>query len=399
MSRSTRILMKIVSLLVLMAVSTSILFSLGILGDKVPQRGKIEETPSPETPFVAAIEASATPAPSPEPTENPVSEPVPVQTPEPAPQVITVSMIGDCTLASYPGIRNFTNSFENVVGENWAYPFSHTRQFFSSDDFTIANLECTLSDNQGWSSSTFSFLAPAAAVGILTSGSVEYVTTANNHAMDFGSDFYADTCGLLDSSGIGHTGDGESSFFTTESGVVIGVYSMFNYYAPAFQCMPEAVRELREQGAELVIVAAHWGIEGTYYQTADQTFLAHQAIDSGADIVYGTHPHRLQPMEEYNGGVIFYSMGNWCFGGNTNPEDKDTAIAQVRYERQDDGSLLYIGTELIPCSVSSSSDSNDYCPTPYEAGSDAYQRACSKICGDYSGPNSNVDYSFMHQEG
>ncbi len=343
-------------------------------------------------------EPDTTPAPTAVPAPEPTPEPIPEPTPEPTPQVVTISMVGDCTLASYPGIRGYASSFENVVGGDYAYPFSRTVDIFSADDLTLANLECTVSDQQGWSGSTFSFLAPAAAMDILTLGSVEYVTTANNHAMDFGQALYNDTCTLLDERGIGHSGDGEHSLFTTESGVVIGVYSMFNYYAPAFARMGEAITALREQGAGIVIVAAHWGLEGTYYQTADQTALARQAIDAGANIVYGSHPHRLQPMEEYNGGVIFYSMGNWVFGGNTNPADTDTAIAQVRFQRQEDGSFALLGTELIPCSISSTPGANDYCPTPYEPGSEDYARALSKITGGYAGPNSQIDYSFMHQE-
>ena len=391
MSRALRNILKILSLVILFLL---FLYAFSFF------RPSASASVAAVTPVPAEIPVvTATPTPTSAPTPEPTPAPTPEPTPEPTPQVVTVSLVGDCTLASYPGIRNFANSFENVVGENWAYPFSHTADIFAADDCTIGNLECTLSDQPGWSGATFSFLAPAAAVDILTAGSVEFVTTANNHAMDFGQSLYDDTCALLDSRAIAHSGDGESSLFVTQSGVVIGVYSMFNYYCPAFERMPDAVRALREQGAELVIVAAHWGLEGTYYQTPDQTALAHQAIDAGADIVYGSHPHRLQPMEEYNGGVIFYSMGNWCFGGNTNPEDQDTAIAQVLYQRQEDGHLAYLETRLIPCAISSVKNTNDYCPTPYEEGSEDYERALSKISGAYSGPNSNVDYSFMHQEG
>ena len=102
-------------------------------------------------------------------------------------------------------------------------------------------------------------------------------------------------------------------------------------------------------------------------------------------------------MHIYNNGIIFYSMGNWVFGGNTNPEDKDSAIAQVRFQRDGDGVLRLLDYTLIPCSISSLPDVNDYCPTPYEEGSEEYRRAYAKISGQYDGPNSNIDYSFMHQ--
>ena len=95
-------------------------------------------------------------------------------------------MVGDCTLASYPQARYYANSFENVVGTNWAYPFSNVLDVTANDDMTIVNLECSISDLSAGSGSTFSFLAPKAATDILTLGSVEFATTANNHAMDFG---------------------------------------------------------------------------------------------------------------------------------------------------------------------------------------------------------------------
>jgi len=226
---------------------------------------------------------------------------------------------------------------------------------------------------------------------------VDYVTTANNHSLDFGQEKYEESNAILDAAGIGHTGEAECAIFTTGSGLTVGVYSVFNYYAPSVEDMTKNISNMRDNGAEVVIVAVHWGIEGQYYPTGDQERVGRAAIDAGADIVYGSHPHRLQPVEKYNGGLIFYSMANWCFGGNTNPSDKDTAIAQVRFQRDLDGTFHYLDYILIPCSISSVPDSNDYCPTPYEPGSADYDRALSKIDGSYSGPNSTIDYSFMHQ--
>ncbi len=358
----------------------------GRLGGRAP-----EPTPTP----------TATPEPTPEATPSPTPEPTPspspTPTPEPTPEVFTLSFVGDCTLASYPEIAGNASSFENVVGDDWAYPFSNTKRYFENDDFTIANLECTLSDTAGWSGSTFSFRAPAAAVGILTDGGVDYVTTANNHALDFGQTLYDESNAVLDAAGIGHTGDQEGLVWTTERGLKIGVYSIFNGFLPTAEQVTAGVKSLREQGAEVVIVAAHWGVEGNYYQTADQENVAHAAIDAGADIVYGSHPHRLQPAEQYNGGLILYSMANWCFGGNTKPSDMDTAIVQARIQRDLDGSISLLDFSIIPCSISSSETVNNYCPTPYEEGTEAYSRALSKIDGTYNGANSSIDYSFMHE--
>ena len=88
---------------------------------------------------------------------------------------------------------------------------------------------------------------------------------------------------------------------------------------------------LREEGADLVIACCHWGIEGDHYPNDYQQKLAHQVIDWGADLLVGTHPHVLQGMELYNGKMICYSLGNFCFGGNRNPKDKDTAIYEQTF--------------------------------------------------------------------
>ena len=405
MSKGFRIIIKLAALVALVLVGV---FLLGVWHDAQDSAAAWEEyydALDRAKAEAAAAAAAVTPEPAEAalPAENvpqavpaAAATPEPTPSPEPTPEVVTVSLIGDCTLASYPEIRGLASSFENVVESNWGYPFSNAIRYLATDDFTIGNLECCLSDSTAWSGSTFSFLAPAAAVNILTLGSVEYVTTANNHALDFGTDIYDESCGILDKAGIGHSGEGEYSLYETRGGVKIGVYSVFNYYSPETGAMAKAIAALREQGAEIVIVAVHWGTEGTYYQTGDQEKAGRAAIDAGADVVYGSHPHRLQPVEEYNGGLIFYSMANWCFGGNTNPVDKDTAIAQIMYERDTDGTLKRSGVELIPCSISSVADANDYRPTAFEEGTEEYERAMSKITGTFSGANTMPDYSFMH---
>ena len=142
----------------------------------------------------------------------------------------------------------------------------------------------------------------------------------------------------------------------------------------------------------------HWGLEGYYRPADNQTVLGQAAIDAGADIVYGSHPHVLQPIEEYNGGYIVYSLGNYVFGGNTNPRDKDTAIVQFTVKRAADGTVTVEGWEAIPCRLSSVTAYNDFCPTPYEEGSEDYDRTMSKLDGSFDGPNLVIDYSEYEEE-
>ena len=152
---------------------------------------------------------------------------------------------------------------------------------------------------------------------------------------------------------------------------------------------------LREAGAEIVVVCAHWGLEGSYSPTADQRSVGRAAIDAGADIVCGSHPHVLQPMEGYAGGVILYSLGNWSFGGNTAPQDRDTAIVQLRFRRDPDGSLTLDECTAVPCSVSGSTGRNDYQPTPYARDSEGYARVIHKLNGSFTGEDLTVDYSAL----
>ncbi len=368
-----------------------------------PQDVKVAAfTPLPTAALVPTPQA-VTPAPqitaTPEPTATPTPEPTATPTPEPTPICYTISMVGDCTLASYPTIPfRDTIGIESVIGDNYAYPFSNTIDLFSEDDLTIVNLECSISDQKAYGANTFTFLAPAVYTQILKAGSVEAATTANNHAMDFGQAIYDDTCANLDAAGVVHCGDGEGIIYTTRSGLSVGIYATYNGHWPIAATVAQGVRTLKESGAEVVVVCAHWGNEASYYQNGNQTEVAHAAIDAGASIVVGHGPHRLEPYEEYGGGVIFYSVGNFVFGGNTLPGDMDSVIAQVTFERSLEGVLSLKEARALPCRISSKADVNDYCPTLFEPGTDDYNRAMSKVDGSFTGANQTIDYSFMHRD-
>lgn len=309
-----------------------------------------------------------------------------------APKTFVISMVGDCTLAS----SQYNNDYESYINRHdLSWPFSGTVGYLENDEFTLANLECTFSDQALGSSSLFQFRAPASYAEILKCGSVEYVTLGNNHTYDFGEAGLTDTKAALDSAGVSWAGSGESKVYTTEHGLKIGVY------CPGWTGLSESnivsgIEKLKQAGADLIIMSAHWGTEGSYTVTASQQSFAHIAIDAGADIVFGTHPHVLQRTEAYNGGYIFYSLGNWSFGGNTAPRDRDTAIAQVTVTQKADGTAELTGYSLIPCCLSSTSGVNDYRPTPYEPDSDEYKRAMSKLDGTFTGPDLTVDYSFLN---
>lgn len=336
------------------------------------------------------IRVNATPA-EPEPTPTPTPVPTPTPTPTPEPEYFTISFVGDNTLAS----SNISSSFKNTIDGDMKYPYKNTLKYFEADDLTVANLECVFSDSTLYSNEMFSFKAPASFAQILIEGSVEFVTTANNHSKDFGQKGLDDTCAVLKDYGIAYGTEGDCVVYETESGLKVGIYCAHS--SVSVSAVKNAVGQLKEKGVDYIICALHWGSEGKYRASDTQVSVAHAAIDAGANVVYGSHPHVLQPVEEYGDGVIFYSLANWSFGGNNNPKDKDTAIAQVTVKRDLDGKITTDSYKLIPCCISSDSSKNDFCPTPYKNGSDEYKRAMSKLDGSFTGPDLNVDYSFMYQ--
>ncbi len=357
--------------------------------------------------FVAApaVPASsvATPVPLavPSATPEPTPEPTPTPTPMPTPQLFTISVIGDQTLASAPQFRDSTVGYIARMHGDYSYPFSNTAEYFLNDDFTISNLECTFTDKQLYSAQQFSFRAPTDYAQILTAGGVDFVTTANNHMLDFGQEGLDDTWATLEYYGIPYGKEDDSNLCTTESGLTVGIYTAYNSYKPSADKAAAAIRSLREQGAEYVICAFHWGQELYYQPNAFQIELGHACIDAGADLIFGCHTHCLQPIEQYNGGIILYSMGNWSFGGSTSPTDKDTAIVQITLMRDLDGVLSVAALKAVPCCVSSrpvkegytGDNYNDYVPTPYTEGSDAYKRTLSKLDGSYQATSQGADYS------
>ena len=119
--------------------------------------------------------------------------------------------------------------------------------------------------------------------------------------------------------------------------------------------------------------------------------MAKVAIDAGADVVYGHHPHVLQPIEQYGSGYIFYSMGNFSFGGAALPQDYDTVLLQLDVIRDENGRVRLGELTAIPCSYKSDAGQNSFQPTPVEEGA-TYDRILKKLGGEFTGGNLNVDY-------
>ena len=327
-------------------------------------------------------------------TTVPVTTEPPTTIP-PEPEVFTLTFTGDVTPGCMPGQFQNPKAYVGTVGDNYEFPFANLRNVFEADDFTFINLEVVLGNKGKQANKTFVFSGPEEYVQIMTSSSVEAVTLANNHSEDFGAEGYENTKRVLDEAGVTYVEEDKTSIFVTETGLVIGLY------ADSFDFVESDIREniaaLQEQGAEIIICAFHWGTEGAYRHNDKQTRYAHAAIDAGAHIVVGNHPHVLQEMESYNGGIIFYSLGNFSFGGNDHPKDYDSAVVQQQIIRDPDGTIRMGDLIIIPICISSVADRNNYQPTPYPVDSDAYNRVLEKLNGTYSGPNVTPGYDYSKE--
>ena len=388
-------LIKVLLFIFLLLILAAILFLR--VGQPVIEADPATPLPSNTSPISAV---SASPLPTAEPTPSP--EPTPTPTPEPTPELLTISVIGDETLTTHQNLSDQSEySYASRMNGDYSYPFKNTVQYFENDEFTITNLECTLSDTPMYSAQMFYFRAPAANAQILTLGGVDFVTTANNHSLDFGQAGLLSTYSVLEEYGIAYGKEDDAQIVTTEHGLKIGVYCAYNDYRPSLDKASAAIRQMRQDGADYIICAFHWGQELYYSPNAAQIEIGRGCIDAGADLIFGCHTHCLQPIEEYNGGIILYSMGEFSFGGNTAPKDRDTAIFQVTLKRDLDGSISVDSWRVIPCCVSSRpvyegytlDNYNDYCPTPYEEGSEDYNRVLSKLDGSFQPASQGADYT------
>ena len=297
-----------------------------------------------------------------------------------SPVSLTLSVVGDCTLGTDETFDYDTSL--NAYYENYGadYFLQNVKDIFSADDLTIANFEGTLTDSDEREDKTFAFKAPASYASILTGGSVEAVNTANNHSHDYGEQSFDDTLAALDDAGIVHFGYDETAVMDVKGIKVglVGIYELYDHLEREQQ-LKDNIAKVKADGAQLIVVIFHWGNETETVPDSNQTTLGRIAIDEGADLVCGHHPHVLQGIETYKGRNIVYSLGNFCFGGNSSPSDMDTMIYQQTFTIDADEVKKDNVTNIIPCSISSAAYDgyNNYQPTPAEG--DEATRILGKI--------------------
>ena len=323
-----------------------------------------KRTASTDTFSVTPIQASTA---EPAPTAVPVTA-VPEQDTAADTVSITITAAGDCTFGgclkhdTYKVFRQF------VDNEGYDYFFENFRSIFQADDLTVINLEGPLTDvGTMTDESSICFRGEPEWTAIMTGSSVELCNFANNHAMDMGQEGFDRTLQALDDAGIGYCAY-DQVYRTTVKGVRITALG-FDKWRSDKREAAELVRQEREN-CDILIVNCHWGWEMHYEPMGEQQRMGRAMIDAGADLVIGTHPHVYGGVELYNGKYICYSLGNFCFGGNTDPSDQRCMVFQQTFNVSPDGTVQDGGINVIPCLVSGDPRRNDFqpCVMDVEAG-------------------------------
>ena len=249
-----------------------------------------------------------------------------------------------------------------LPNNDFSYYFKNVYSILSKDDVTIANLETTFTNSEDRADKQFNFKASSDYAKSLTLGSIEGVNLSNNHIYDYKEKGFLDTKLALEKENISYFGEGSKwkTKIKDQSFGFLG-YRGWDLDKDFLGKLKADIIELKNSNS-VVVINFHWGNEKAYYPIDAQKELAHFAIDNGADIILGHHPHVIQGIEQYKNRIIAYSLGNFCFGGNANPSDKTTFIFQSNLKFVNNR-LTSIGVRAIPCSISSVDYTNDYCPT------------------------------------
>lgn len=301
---------------------------------------------------------------------------------------IVLNFVGDCTIGNDLTF-GYHNSFDQVFHKNdsnYSYFFQNLQSILGKDDLTIANLETTFTDATKKQDKRFNFKGDPSYANILTEGSVEVVNLANNHTMDYWKEGYEDTKNTLSQHSIDYYGY-ETIHIEEVDGIKIGFagFNVLKGYKQAKEDVIDALEYMKLNNVQIKIITFHWGIERDYQFNKEQQELAHLSIDQGADLIVGHHPHVLQGIEQYKNKYIIYSLGNFVFGGNKNPKDKDSMILTYSVNATN-GNLVNESINIIPVHISSKADVNDY--QPYIVENDDKQRILKKINNyNYHYPN------------
>lgn len=287
---------------------------------------------------------------------------------EEAEDTLTLSFLGDCSIGDSIQYRDYEISYHSTIREKGAdWPFSLVEEVLRADDLTVANLEVVLTTHtRVRQDKTHNLIGDPAFTEVILESGIDLVNTANNHAWDFRAVGYHDALSHLDAANIPHFGtlypgtdDGSDICPVIEvKGIKVGFVGFSYPQEYDKNRITNRIKQLREQGAQIVVVSLHWGTEEKTQPTSGQASYARYCIDAGADVVYGHHAHILQSVQFYKGKPIFYSTGNFTFGTMSNV-DPDTGIFQLTYDIVD-GEPVLSRFSVVPCRTQGSGDYRPY---------------------------------------
>jgi poly-gamma-glutamate synthesis protein (capsule biosynthesis protein) len=241
-----------------------------------------------------------------------------------------------------------------------------------ADGICVANLESPITCYDIAADKEFTFKTNPIYVKFLQVFNI--VNLANNHIKDFGDIGLVDTIHHLRQSKIQFVGadcdmgNARKIKIISKNGIKVAFLGYDDTHSPFYAGQnkagtafvdDETSNDIKKakKASDIVCINVHWGDELAKLPNRRQIELAHSMIDAGADIIFGHHPHVIQPVRKYKNGIIYYSLGNFCFGGNRNPIDKDAIMAQVAIQK--DG---IISAKIIPVSISKTERKNNFIP-------------------------------------
>ena len=293
-------------------------------------------------------------------------------------RTITITCTGDFTIGGDNYHKKGKKFYDELKknNNNINFTMANVRDIFKHDDLTLVNFEGTLTsikdvpDNKKGNDFLFN-IAPEY-VSVLSDNYIEAVSLENNHVYDHGEAGYQETIDTLRDAGIVYSNSKQIGVYTVDD-IQIAMLSYLcidrydkpvDGYANLYEKVAADI-QYTKQIYPIVIVSFHWGNELDYVPTERQIKMGRLAVDSGADLVIGHHSHRMNPIEEYNGVYICYSLGNFCFSGNDRPKDMNSFLFQTRFKvSKNRETITNTGFRIIPIRITSIKDRNNYVPTP-----------------------------------
>jgi len=254
------------------------------------------------------------------------------------------------------GDISYSRGVERIVRKenNVNYPFLKIQDYLKSADLVFGNLETPITQGSGIPDFEMIFRSNPGTEKALKQGGFSILSLANNHTPNFGEKGLKDTFNFLENAGIKYVGAGQNeqeayrpvyienkgikfAFLAYNDSDVVPAYygASANRAGTAFMRidkMTEVVKEAKQK-ADFVIVSMHAGIEYTGKPNNSQINFAHAAVDAGADLVIGHHPHVVQTLEKYKGKYIFYSLGNFVFDQPQSEETKEGLAIKVYFAK------------------------------------------------------------------